>query len=288
MKHFSIMVCALVGACLFVSCKSEKSEEIVSESINYTFNGFAVESGLIDELFTRAEANYNLLVVDVKDGSFVQCVSRVQVPMSEALSDVTLPLSVGSHQIYFLCSSHPWHNFDQSSLLVSWDEQTSPLSDTWSAALDVTVQQGAPQTRSVSLNRVVAYVRTLIEDKLPANLSQFRQILVGGSWSFDLTRQCGDMPSQIIRNTDISSGYIGRDKIGISIYTFVPEGVTTATSYTSTALDADGASIQSMTFTSVPIEVNRYTTYQGSYFSPNNSFELSLETAWGDAVVIPF
>ncbi len=288
MKKSHLLFCAFSCAFLLASCKSDKNEMIEPETINYTFNGFNVESGSISELSTRAEANYNLLAVDVKDGSYVQSISRVQQPMSEALADVTLPLKVGSHKIYILCSSQPWHSFNESSLLVTWNDQTAPLADTWSTVVNVNVQAGNAQTKSVTLNRVVALVRTVIADALPDNLAKFRQSLVGGSWCFNLAQQSGDVASQITRISPVSSSYAGRTGVGISLYTFVPAGATSAASYSLTALDTNDQSIQSISFNNVPLEVNRYTTYQGNYFGYDNTFTVTLQTDWGDAVVIPF
>ncbi len=288
MKFSYPTLCAFAGILFFSACQSEKHEAINFETVNYTFNGFSVEDGSISELTTRAEANYSLLAVDVKDGSYVQSISRLQVPMSEALSDVTLPLRVGSHKIYIVCSTQPWHSFDEASLLVSWNDQTAPLGDTWTAVVDVNVQSGDAQSKSVSLSRSVAYVRTLITDALPTNLSEFRQNLVGGSWCFNLVQQTGDVAAQIIRSTAIPSAYVGQTNVGIGLYTFLPSGATAATSYSLTALDSDGATIQTVSFKDVPLAVNRYTTYQGCYFGYNTNFQVSLQTEWNNALIIPF
>jgi len=287
MKTYQFLLCAIAGAGLLVSCNADKSDVFEPETVNVTFNGFEVESGSLSEL-TRAETTYNLLAVDVKDGSYVQSVSRVQVPMSEALADVTMPLRVGQHKVYIVCSAQPWHNFDESALLVSWNDQTAPLGDTWSAVVDVNVKSGDAQTKSVQLDRMVAYVRTMITDALPTNLAEFRQNLVGGSWCLNLTQQTGDVAAQIIRSTSIPTSYLGNANIGVGLYTFVPSGVTAAASYSLTALDNEGATIQSITFNNVPLQVNRYTNYQGNYFGYTTGFSVSLKSDWNPAVTINF
>ena len=286
MKFYLFVVGAIVCVSVLWACKSETDEGIDNETVNYTFEGFTID---VSELGTRAgEASYSLLAVDVKDGSYVQSITRISVPMSEALADVTMPLRVGSHKIYILCSSQPWYSFDATSLMVSWDEMTAPLGDTWSAVVDVTVQSGDAQTKSVSLARVVSYVRTQIQDALPSSLSKFVMTLVGGSWCFNLAQQSGDVSAQVNRSVTVPSDRIGNTNVGIGIYAFVPSGVTEASSFTLTALDAAGATLQSITFENVPLQVNHSTTYQGNYFGYDTGFQMSLETEWSADQVIQF
>jgi len=288
MKFFSCFCCTLVSASLLLSCQSDKNEILESDTVNYTFSGFTVESGSLSEYSTRAESSYSMLVVDVMDGQYVQSVSRVQVSMSEALADVTLPLQVGSHHIYLLCSNRPWHQFNESDLLVSWDEQTSALGDAWTASVNLDVEAGAAKSQSVSLSRAVAFVRVMVEDALPADIAQFRHNLNGGSWTFNLVKQSGDVPAQLVRTSAVPSSYVGQSGVGVGIYTFVPSGATTAAGYTLTALDASGATLQTVSFSDVSLVANRYTTYQGDFFAYSSALKLSLQNDWTDALIIPF
>lgn len=287
MKLFNFIVSAMIGVSLFASCKSEKDEILDSELVNYTFSGFEVETGDIGELSTRAEANYSLLAVDVVNGKYVQSVSRITKPKSEALSDITLPLKKGSHKIYILCGSKPWENFDENTLLVTWNEEF-PLSDTWGAVVDVNVQSRYEETKQVTLTRTVSMVRVVISDAMPENLAKFRQVLVGGSWSFDLVQQCGDLASQIARVTDVPSSLIGKTGNYVSFYSFVPKGATSAASYTLSALDSDDNVFESVSFADVPMGVNRYATYKGNFFTYNNGFSLTLDDAFGGGTETSF
>ena len=275
-----------------MGCKEENSYmEQEKETVDYTFGGFKVSQANLDYLSTRSqadEATYSLLVVDVKDGAYVQSVSRIEQPESEALADVTLPLRVGQHTIYILCSAQPWHNFDETSLLVNWNEQTASLGDVWTAAVTVTVQSGDAQSKAVTLNRAVAYVRTVLNDALPSNLATFRQTLVGGSWSFNLVQQSGDVAAQVGRTSVVPASYAGLTNVGVGIYTFVPSGASVANSYTITALDSDETVMQQLTFTSVPLCVNQYTTYQGNFFGYGTAFSVVLQTDWLEPKVISF
>lgn len=291
LKHF-MFACALMGTVGFVSCHSSSSEvEEQCETVDYTFNCFSMDQGSIGELSTRAmtaETTYSILAVDVKDGQYVQSVSRMQVSADEALTNLTIPLRVGTHQIYFICSTQPWHYFDENALLVSWNEQTAGLGDTWAASVSVNVVAGAAQTKNVTLSRAVAYVRISIQDALPANISSFRQNLVGGSWCYNLLQQSGDVAAQLSRSINVPSSMIGQVNIGVGMYTFIPSGATAANRYTVTALNADGGTIQSISFDNVPLVQNQYTTYQGNYFSYGASFQISLEADWKAPNVIDF
>ena len=289
MSRFStIMISALLGALSLTSCR-DKQEELSADTYAYTFELFGTMTGSIDDLATRAsDPIYSLLAVDVKDGAYVQQVTRIQLPSSQSLANVEMQLTSGLHHIYFLCAAKPWAEFDPDQLQVHWTEQNAALGDTWSACVEVDVQGKKAQPQTVQLSRVVAYIRTTMEDALPSHLSFFRQILVGGSWSFDLVSQTGGMAQQIVHDFAVPQSVIGQSGVSIGLYTFVPESATEASNYTLSAFDAQSAPIQSYTFYAVPLAVNQYTNYKGTFFDVKSRFGISLQTDWLDPVVIGY
>ena len=288
MKHFSFLTGALLGALMFCACHDSR-EYSEADSFTYTFNVYGVTQGSIDEISTRAvDPIYSLLVMDVVDGKCVQQIAREQLPSSEALSEVQLPLTSGKHQVYFLCSVKPWSSVNAEQLQVHWTEQDGALGDVWSAKVEVEVVGRKADAQQVQLDRAVAYVRTTIDDALPAGLTQFRQVLNGGSWTFDLPTQSGGVAQQVVHDASVPTSVIGKQGVSIGMYTFVPDGATQALSYTLTAFGSDQEQMQTYTFEAVPLTVNQYTNYQGTYFDVKTHFGLTLQTDWASPTVINF
>jgi hypothetical protein len=270
-----------LGACVFFSCQDDHADLPVETVVDYTFQVFVRQQGNIDELSTRAaDPTYSLLVVDVQGDTCAQQLSRLQLPASDALAQVQLPLRQGAHRICFLCSAKPWDSFDADQLWVHWSEPSYPLGDVWATVVDVEVEGTAAQQQEVRLNRAVAYVRTTLQDALPQNLARFRQVLVGGSWTYSLLSQTGGLPTQIVHDFSLRPQHLGLTGQSIGLYTFVPEGKSTATSYTLQAFDAHQQMFQSVTFDDVPLVVNQYTNYQGNFFSASSHYRLSLQDDW--------
>lgn len=278
-----------MGACVFFSCHDDPIAPSPETVVDYTFQVFVRQQGSIDELSTRAaDLIYSLLVVDVQGDSCVQQLSRLQLPAADALAQVQLPLRQGAHRICFLCSAKPWDNFNADQLWVNWSEPSYPLGEVWSTVVDVQVDGTESQQKEVRLNRAVSYVRATLQDALPQELARFRQVLVGGSWTYSLLSQSGALPSQIVHDFTLQPQHLGVSGQSIGLYTFVPEGKNSATSYTLQAFDANQTLFQSITFDDVPLVVNQYTNYQGNFFTSTSRFQLSLEDEWLQPNIIPF
>jgi hypothetical protein len=134
----------------------------------------------------------------------------------------------------------------------------------------------------------VAFVRTTINDKLPVNLHTLRQTLQGGSWTYDILHQTGGVSSQITYDYEVASKYIGEAKQSIGIYTFLPDGACSASSYTVTAYDEQQNVLQSHTFNDVPLVQNQYTNYVGNFFSVANTCGFQINKTWDTPNIIEY
>ena len=265
----NIKILLKLAACAaFVSCDSTVSEVLIEpSSVDYTFTNFTVVQGSLDEYLTRSEAatkNYSLLAVDVVDGT------------------------IGTHDLYFVCGSNHWDSFDEKSLLVAWDDSTAALSNVWTSHLEVSVVAGAEQSRSVDLQRAVSLVMTYITDSLPSNVCSFRNTLTGGTWTYNLSKMSGDIAATITRTVSVPESRRGTTGFQTGIYTFVPSTGSVADSFESSALNASSEAVATHTFSSVPLEVNRYTMYKGDFFHSDASFTFSLQGDWGEPIEINF
>ncbi|MBP5679519.1 MAG: hypothetical protein J6X31_00500 [Bacteroidales bacterium] len=273
--NIRLFACALLSACVFVSCHSDKAVEDI-ETVSYTFQVINPITGSLDDFDTRAgEASTPscLCVYDVPDGEAPNDVVYRENDVN-ALAPIKLQLTPGKHRICFLCSSSPWTSIETSTLNATWDKS---LSDVWSTVIEVDVQSGASNvSQTVKLDRVVAYVGVKIKDALSKIVTTMHQELEGGTWTFDMLKQVGGMTNKIILDTKVPNGDLGNPNREYGLYTFVPEGAESALSYTITAQQGYEV-IQSYTINHVPLTPNQYTIYEGEFFTPNNHNQVSIE-----------
>lgn len=288
--NFRFSTCALLCAFLFISCHSNPEEEVIT-TIPYTFEVFSTSTGSLDDLGTRAPKDSevrNLLVVDVMDDMLYQKVVRIDTIESRAVGVVKLDLPFGKHQICFLASTTPWAEFDEQTFQVVWNSE-KPLYSVWSKVVEVNVKKGdKDSSQHVLLERVVAFVRTTILDKMPENLYSFRQTLQGGSWTYDVLNQTGGVATQITHDYIVTSDNKKQSDTGIGIYTFLPDGANSASSYTVTAYDEQQNVLQSHTFNDVPLVQNQYTNYKGNFFSVANTCGFQIDKQWKEDNIIEY
>lgn len=293
LKTIAACLLFVMGACC-VSCyhapsaDDEEVDQIAKKLI--TFNDFTVTKMDIKELDmgeSRAatgtsETSVNhLLVVDVFEGDIAQTVERHDSDGHSVLAEpVEMLLTAGKHDIYFISSENRWHAFDREKLSLQWNDQTGILKDVWAKHLALKVDANTEETKAIKMDRCVAYVQVKINDALPQHLSSFRMDMTGGSWEYSLTKRGGQAPVQIGRTVSVPSSYIGNTGVGIGLFSFVPDGASSAPLLEVVARDATGAAITSHSFYDVPLTVNRYASYSGNFFTGSRTNTLSVEEDW--------
>lgn len=278
--NIRLFACTLLSACVFASCHSDKTMEDI-ETVSYTFQVINPITGSLDDFDTRAgEAStpLYLCVYDVVEGEAPKRV-EYREKCSNILAPITLDLTPGAHRICFLSSTTSWASTinNDNTLQLTWSSVNEPLDQVWSYALDIDAQSDdANKNRKIILNRVVAYVGIKIKDALPKYESTIHHELDGGTWIFDMLNQTGGMANKISLDTKVPKGDYGKQNKEFGMYTFVPEGVETAFSYTITAYH-EYDTIQSYTISNVPLAPNQYTIYEGEFFNPQNRNQVSME-----------
>ena len=260
------------------------------ETVSYTFQVINPITGSLDDFDTRAgetSTPLSLCVFDVPDGEAPKNVVYRKNDVN-ALAPIKMQLTPGKHRICFLCSKSEWEHIVDSTLVISWNEK---LDDVWSTVVDIDAQTEDVNTnQTVQLSRVVAYVCVTIKDALPSWKPKIYQKLEGGTRSFDMLNQVGGVASMIDVETQVTQSDVDRTDRVFGIYTFVPEGVESASSYTIEAREKY-KKLYWRTFTDVPLVQNQYTNYVGELFTPNNQQEqmsFSLEYDWKQSNNIPF
>lgn len=288
--NFRFSTCALLCASLFLSCHSNPEEE-VTVTVPYTFEVFSTSTGSLDDLGTRGVEDpdaQNLLVVDIKDDKFIQKVERINKNYYTIVNPVNLDLTFGKHYVCFLASSSTWAEFDEQTFQVVWNSE-HPLSSVWTKVVEVNVKPGDKNgERLIDLDRVVTYVRTTINDKLPDDLRTLRQTLQGGSWTYDILHETGGVASQITSDYEVAKVFIGKEKQSIGIFTFLPDGANSASCYTITAYDSLQNVLESRTFNDVPLVRNQYTNYVGNFFSVTDTCAIQIKKPWEGTTFIEY
>ncbi len=286
-----------IGLCL-VSCSNtsdiELDEEKTEDFASFTITSFTTLSGCLSDTssLTRAadvDELANLLVVDAVDGECVQTVTRINMPQSQTLDSVKMLLSPGTHDIYLLYSTTPWHNFDKKALLVNWDESTAPLGDVQVSHQTFHVEAADKIVANIVLERAVSLFLVNIQESVPSEVVSLRHTVMGGSWTYNLPKMSADIPTTVIKNVDLGSNHNHLKDVKTGIYTFCPSE-TQKYQYSLSAFDASRNlyAYYSDFDTHQVTGSDQYAAFKGTFFSGNASFNIVLDTEWGAYYEIPF
>jgi len=245
-----------------------KSKLIVFSDFSVTKMEMAINEQSSRSVDAEEEKPLNhLLVADVVDDKVVYLYESHNAENHDALSKpVTIDMSYGKHDLYFLCSENLWDEFDLHNLTLQWNADCQILKDVWFKHVALEVTEATDTPRSVKLERCVSYLRFTIDDALPATVKALRLQVDGGSWTYDFRNRCGAAKSLVTREVGVPDSYIGKSGVSTGIYTFVPDDCISASRFDVLALDAAGNTVGSFSATTVPIKVNRYTPYNGTMF----------------------
>jgi len=284
-----IAACALIlaGTCCVSCYKSPAGEDDPEEnpvvgnsgeqgSANrrlISFQDFTITKMEMSELDqSRAVDAYSspihhFLVVDVVDNKIQTVYERHHSEEQQVLNDpVSMDLSYGVHDLYFLCSENQWSNFNPQTLRLTWDNSTEILKDVFAKHLRLKVDANTDSYQTLKMDRCVAYVRVIVNDVLPDNLSTLHLQLNGGCWEYDLVNKTGGVSSQVSRAVSIPVAYDRSSGVSTGIFTFLPEGHKSLESFDVVAWDASGNTLAAKQFTDVPLQVNRYTKFSCTLF----------------------
>lgn len=151
--------------------------------------------------------------------------------------------------------------------------------------LEVTDQ---PMTHDVRLTRVVAMFRlNLTDEKIPSEVKQMKFYYTGGSSTLSALTSFGSVNSKQTEKIDVTEG-----QRVFEVYT-IPHEQTDNLKMTITALDANGNTVREQVFESVPVQVNKITTYSGNFFEGSTgpgeiSFGLTADGTWDEGTETSF
>jgi len=182
------------------------------------------------------------------------------------------------------------HNSEASATVTSADKTTfkdNRVTDTFLYTGELVVAD-QPIELELELRRVVAMFRFVLEDEMPAEVSQMQFYYTGGSSTLSVATGYGSVNS---RQT-VKFNVVPEQK-QFDLYTF-PHAESGVLKMKITALDANGEIIEERTLEEVPVTRNLITRYSGKFFSassadsPGVSFVLKADTKWDGEATFQF
>ena len=199
-----------------------------------------------------------------------------QTSADEDFGTPTLNLAVGNHHIYFIASRG-------SGATLSTENHTiifTRVLDTFYKDYEINVTATSNGSRSVTLDRIVTKLTTVITDAIPEDAATFN--LTPEAWHYGIDYTTGLPISATASRTitiNIPSSEIGFTNEHLSIFGFSTEDEW-ITNLTLNCKKADGTILGSAVLANVPLKRNRITTFSGPLFSAEGLTTVSLSTDW--------
>ena len=201
-----------------------------------------------------------------------------QVSTDEDFGTPTLNLSVGSHHVYFIASRGSGATLSTENHTITF----ARVLDTFYKDYEINVTATSNGSRSVTLDRIVTKLTTIIADAIPEGAATFN--LTPEAWHYGIDYTTGLPISATASRTitiNIPSSEIGVTNEHLSIFGFSTEDEWT-TNVTLNCKKADGTILGSAVLSNVPLKRNRITEYTGPLFSSNGLTTVDLTTDWED------
>lgn len=199
-----------------------------------------------------------------------------QKASDNGFGNLTVSLPSGSYKFVVLA-----HNGTDNPTVTSLDKITfgnnGKLADTfyYYGELDATESKDV----NLSLKRVVAMVRFIITDAVPADVKKMKFEYTGGSSSLNATTGLGCVKSQQEETFTVEeAAHTGQSQY--EIYT-IPHATDGTLKLTVKALMNDDEEYKKQTFEEVPVTINKITKYTGKFFENTQKpgeIKISLQT----------
>lgn len=271
-------------AVAFISCEkvelpstnNEKPQED-GVSICFTISNIeqvAFDNGMVNTRAAITDLCSRITFAFFQDDEKIKQVS--QKASDDGFGNLTVSLPSGSYKFVVLA-----HNGTDNPTVTSLDKITfgnnGKLADTfyYYGELDATESKDV----NLSLKRVVAMVRFIITDAIPADVKKMKFEYTGGSSSLNATTGLGCVKSQQEETFTVEeAAHTGQSQY--EIYT-IPHATDGTLKLTVKALMNDDEEYKKQTFEEVPVTINKITKYTGKFFENTQKpgeMKISLNT----------
>ena len=214
---------------------------------------------------TRSDASYwgRISFVAYQGGKKVKSVTQMRG--DDGYGEAAMQLSPGAYQVLVLAHSSNGNPTLSTAEKIPFTNAIG-YTDTFFAYQDITVSTEV-QEHAITLERVTAMLRFIINDAMPQNVKTMKFYYTGGSGALNANTGLGCVASQQTVNIDA-------DPTAGTPYTFelytIPREVTAALNLTVTAYDGSGNVITEKIIKGVAIERNKITELSGDFFTNAN------------------
>ena len=219
----------------------------------------------------------DLWVFDYVGDDLVQQVH--QTAESDGWGEPTMPLTIGTHHVYFVASRGVGPVVDGQT--ITW----SSVRDTFWKDYEVTVANTSNGNRAVTLDRVVSKLKVTINDVIPTGASTLS--VTPATWYYGLNYRTGaacgvqnDAPISV----SIPSSYIGTTGLAVSFFT-ISQSAEWTTDVAVAIKDGNSAMLGSAAIDDAPMKSNRSAEYSGNMFSGSNTMTVALNATWDSPVI---
>jgi len=273
-------ILALAVAAIMTACTNDIIDIANNKKAQITF-AVTGDFSLSTHDFTRAleadgKSMTDLWVLDYPSGQSTPSIQIHQTSSDEDFGTPTLNLSVGQHHIYFIASRGSGANLDTNTHTLTFTK----VLDTFYKEYEINVTATSNGSRTVTLDRIVTKLTTVITDAIPEGAATFN--MTPRQWHYGIDYLDGSptaTATEQVITINIPSSEIGVANEPLNIFGFSGADEWT----TDVALNckkADGTILGTATLVDVPLKRNRITTYSGPLFSAEGLTTVSLSTDW--------
>lgn len=215
---------------------------------------------------TRSDASYwgRISFVAYQDGKKVKSVTQTRD--DAGYGEVAMQLATGVYQVLVLA-----HSSNGNPTLTTPEKiqftNAMGFSDTFFAYQDITVTAES-QEHTITLERVTAMLRFIINDAMPQNVRSFKFYYTGGSGALNAKTGLGCVASQ--QTVNVEAGASAERPYTFELYT-IPREASASLNLTVTAYDGSGAVVAERVIKDIAIERNKITELSGDFFTNANA-----------------
>lgn len=277
MKTKPFLLLSVVAVSLLSSCY-QGIDETLPTSVDVTFN--LSQQGIIQEPMTRAAiaTPQNLIVFDSFNGS-------VKSTTHTSASSVSLPLAIGTHDLYFVAADKVWSSVSNNDLTVSWSNSGNRLSYTWAKHITLDVAVGTTPA-TVQMPLVVGDVQVVTLDYIPSSAVTLNVEAPDLSWILDLTTMKGKTSTQGVAFSIPISTLAGKN-LNLNNFTFIPSSSNVG-DIAITVSDSKNGELANQILNSVPVQEGYVSRYQGYFFSDGITIPLEYTDDWTGTIDYTF
>lgn len=264
-----------VSSLVLASCYHAEDDLSPATIADVKFN-IEVE-GLTSQQITRAgslpslQAPEHVLVLDKHDG-------KTDSFEKTSLDGLTLSLSYGMHDLYFVAAPEAWSSYNAEALTVAWPNNGS-MKAVWAYHYQLDVVEGT-EFEDLVLPLAVAAVRIATLDKIPstARKAAIEAPDVCSVLDLDKMQAATTQAGGFVRNITVAGVTTA---FSTNIFTFVPAagnvGDIKMAFYTDDNMTAD---LAEHTFETVPVAAGYVSNYTGYFFSEGLPIPVSYSSSW--------